>query len=450
MKTQGPKIPIVLTLLCSSLVLSGCLDAGSEDEGESGETGETGDPDPLPEWMEERSSLPHDEDPQLSEADADVLIGGQYALAMDLYHQLRAEPASLEGFSVSPISIQTAFGMLWPGIYEPSYAQVGSALHFDLGDPGTHQALNWQDAQLRALNLEGVDTEDEKADPVIVRPANGVWSAFGVEDLPQPFLDSLSVNYDAGLRLADFAADPEAERLKINAWVAAQTNDLIPELFKPPHITAEVTMVLVNALYVKAPWSAPFEEGLTQMQPFTRLDGGTASVPMMWNPEASVRWSVEEDYQAVGIPLRGGGLELAAVMPTGDFAAFENDLDGAALREAIESMESGTIELHVPRFRLKTDTSLKTAFQALGLVDVWAPNFGATFGGAILEVVHSTVLAVDETGVEAAAATGIIVGGDGAPSPEVTLTFDRPFVVVLHDTRSGTPLFVGRVLDPGA
>ncbi len=447
MKTLRSTIPYLFTVL--ALGLGACASTGSGDDGETGESGETGDP--LPEWMEARSGLPHDTDPQLGESDADTLVASQYALAMDLYHQLRAEPFDGKGFSISPYSIQTAFGMLWEGINDPGFDQVESTLRFDLGDPATHEALNWQDAQLQALNLEGIDDEYEKADPVIVTPANGVWALPSVEaSLPAPFLDILSTHYDAGVRLADFMGDAEGERLKINEWVSIQTNGLIPELFKPGIIQATTTLVLVNALYVKAPWADPFEENATSMADFTRLDASTVSVPMMHKYDTSVRWARESEYDAVAIPLRGGGLELVAIMPTMDFDAYESALDGAGLHAAISALNYGNVELYFPRFDLKADTSLKTALEALGLIDVWPPNFDATVAGAITEVVHSTVIAVDETGVEAAAATGIVVGEDGGGGPEATLTFDRPFVLVLHDSRSGTPLFVGRVLDPSA
>lgn len=70
--------------------------------------------------------------------------------------------------------------------------------------------------------------------------------------------------------------------------------------------------------------------------------------------------------------------------------------------------------------------------------------------GMISTVVHSTVLSVDEGGVEAAAATGIVTdeGGDGEELPEIVFRADRPFMVMIDDRPTRSVLFLGRVVDP--
>ena len=59
-------------------------------------------------------------------------------------------------------------------------------------------------------------------------------------------------------------------------------------------------------------------------------------------------------------------------------------------------------------------------------------------------------VAIDEEGTEAAAATAVVMGrGAGrSPEPEVTFAADHPFLFFIRDLRSGTLLFVGRVVDP--
>ena len=58
-------------------------------------------------------------------------------------------------------------------------------------------------------------------------------------------------------------------------------------------------------------------------------------------------------------------------------------------------------------------------------------------------------IAVDEAGTEAAAATAVVVGLDMRwPEDLVALVVDRPFLFVIHDVEHGTPLFLGKVVDP--
>jgi len=64
-------------------------------------------------------------------------------------------------------------------------------------------------------------------------------------------------------------------------------------------------------------------------------------------------------------------------------------------------------------------------------------------------VLQQVFIAVDEAGTEAAAATAVIVEAtSGQVEPPAPLVVDRPFVFVIHDLENGTPLFLGKVVDP--
>jgi len=68
----------------------------------------------------------------------------------------------------------------------------------------------------------------------------------------------------------------------------------------------------------------------------------------------------------------------------------------------------------------------------------------------ISAVVHKAFVSVDEAGTEAAGATAIIVGTTGvSPLPSASFRADHPFLFLIRDVRTGTILFVGRVVDPG-
>ena len=45
----------------------------------------------------------------------------------------------------------------------------------------------------------------------------------------------------------------------INGWVSRQTVGRIPKLLAPPNVTEDTRLVLVNAIYLKAEWAAPFD-----------------------------------------------------------------------------------------------------------------------------------------------------------------------------------------------
>ncbi len=63
----------------------------------------------------------------------------------------------------------------------------------------------------------------------------------------------------------------------------------------------------------------------------------------------------------------------------------------------------------------------------------------------ISHVEHKAFVAVDETGTEAAAATGVV---EEAASEPVVVEVNRPFIFFIRDSDSGTIVFVGRVINP--
>ena len=65
----------------------------------------------------------------------------------------------------------------------------------------------------------------------------------------------------------------------------------------------------------------------------------------------------------------------------------------------------------------------------------------------ISRVLHKAFIRVDEEGTEAAAAT-IIEFRETSVGPSVSFVVDRPFAIVIREARSGSMLFMGKMLNP--
>lgn len=435
--------------LCASLLLGAASLACVGDDGSDAGTSAGDDP----QWPMAESELPRELEPALTDEESAIIASDQQALALDLYHTLRVGDFADMGFSVSPYSVAAAFGMLYGGTVGEARAQMESTLHYSLGDERQHVAHNWLDLQLADRNLPAI--EDAGLDPVVVQTANGVWALESLRDEINPdYLDLIATHYGAGVFLADFASDPEAETEGINLWVSKRTNELIPELFAPGMIKFDTTMVLVNALYLKAPWAEPFEDTATSTAPFTKLDGSSVDVDMMHHDALYGSYGAGPGYAALAIPLRGNALELVFVVPD-DFTAFEETLDQPTLDTMLASLEGNWVDTYIPRFELETDALLTEVlrddlgmpapFQDSSSFDDIVPGLGV-----ITTVIHKTVIKVDEKGTEAAAATGIVVGEDGGGPGEPVAEFhaDRPFLLMIRDRPTQSMLFFGRVLAP--
>lgn len=391
-------------------------------------------------------------DVERSAGDAAALppvVEGLQRFAGDLYGRLAQKPGNLV---LSPYSVLVALGMTLAGGAGTTAQEMRAVLHAD-GAPGER----WH-AGVNALTayVDGLAGEQKRADgttaEVALATANQLFGQDGVR-WEAPFLDLLAREYGAGLRAVDFQADAAAVRTLINQWVEEQTEERIKDLIPEGVLDALTRLVLVNAIYLKAPWEQPFEETLTADGPFRRPDGSTVQVPMMRQPILMGALVEGEGWRAARIPYAGGRLAMSIVLPDGDgLDRLEAAVADAGTAAATAGGAPSAIDLTMPRWTFRTPSSLKRPLEALGMRAAFrdadfTPMTEEDLDLVVSHVLHQAFIAVDEKGTEAAAATAVVMRETSAPVA-VPFVVDRPFLFVIHDVEHGAPLFVGRVVDP--
>jgi serpin B len=376
-----------------------------------------------------------------------AVVTADAAFGLRLYHELVKGGGNL---IYSPYSISTALSMTYAGARGTSATQLAGALGVGDDPSAWHQGRNdIDDALTRSATYETPDGST----PLTIEPTNALFGQDGFPFEPD-YLELLARAYGAGLQALDFATDPDAGRQAINAWVADRTKQRISELLAPGKVTSSTRFVLVNAIFFKASWVAPFEKKLTKAAPFHRLDGTTVSTPLM-HGSIDGNYIRGEDWQAVEVPYLGA--TMTVILPdAGRFATVEKRLDSGILAELAAHPRFNTIRLALPRWSSSTSADLNAILVRLGIRDLFDPEKAdlrgiADAGLYISFVIHQANIDVDEAGTEAAAATA--VGGDtsgGGPDGEVTVTVDRPFIFLIRDAASGEILFAGRVVDPAS
>jgi len=385
--------------------------------------------------------------PNVPAPDQVELVGGNSAFAFDLYRLLREEKEG--NLFYSPYSISLALAMTYAGARGETEQQMADTLHYTLPQDQLHPAFNWLDLEFTSRG-EGAQGKDGAGFQLNI--ANTIWGQEGYAFLPE-FLDTLAVNYGAGMQLVDFAGAPEAARVAINDWVSGQTEERIKDLI-PPGVIDELTrLVLTNAIYFNAAWAEPFEESRTQDGAFTLLAGSQVTVPMMHHT-ASYGYAKGEGYQAIDLPYDGRELSMVILLPNeGAFDVFERSLDAERVGAIVNDLTYQEIALISPKFEVESDFSLVEALAEMGMPIAFSMD--ADFSGMdgtrelyIGEVLHKSFITVDEAGTEAAAATAVEMQLKGAPMDPVTVTVNRPFIFFIRDIETGAILFVGRVVDP--
>ena len=383
--------------------------------------------------------------PNVSQIEIDSLVDGNSVFAFDLYQQLIDND---ENLFYSPYSISVALAMTYAGARGETAQEMADTLRFYLAQNKLHQAFNWLDIELakRGEGAEGKDDEGFRLNVV-----NAIWGQQDYNFLNE-FLDVLAENYDAGLRILDFINSTEESRKTINEWVSQQTEGRIEELIPQGAIDTLTRLVLTNAIYFNAAWMYPFDEENTIDGDFNLLNGDTITVPMM-NQTALLNHMKGENYQAVELPYDGNELSMLLIMPDeGSFSSFEQSLDNELVGNIISHLGTKQVVLSMPKFEFKSKTGLKEILNAMGMPTAFSDmaDLSGMTGNRdlfISDVLHEAFVSVDEAGTEAAAATAVIIGLTSA-GEMVTMSLDNPFIFLIRDIKTGTVLFVGRVLNP--
>jgi serpin B len=365
-------------------------------------------------------------------------------LALDLWGAIGKPTQNL---ALSPYSIAVALAMTANGALGATAREMQDVLHI-----GSLSTFNAGIASLtqQVTALSGPVKVVGKTEQIEVSSANQLFGDQSVQ-WNRAFLTVLAKQYGAGMRIVDFRHAAEQARQLVNAWTADQTHDRITDILPGGSVDATTRLVLVDALYFKAPWDTPFEKQATKPGRFTRPDGSSVTVPMMYSQDGPA-YVEGRHFEGARINYAGRKLAMTLALPqAGSEAAALHELLGSGLKGDAEEV----LHLTMPRWTYRVSTDLTDPLKSLGMAGAFGD--GANFGGmaddaqlAISDVLHQSYVSVDEAGTEAAAATAVAISDSGAVAQPRELVLDRSFLYVVHDTAHGTPLFVGRVADPSS
>src|SRR2546421_5364384 len=377
---------------------------------------------------------------RLAETGAEPLVDATLDFGFRLFGRLVArDPA--RNVVISPTSIAMALDMTYNGARGET--QQGMAT-----------ALGLPDVSLQAVNAgyEAVRTAWQHLDPhVRLTLANALWPRKGLT-LNPGFVQRARAFYGAALVPVDFH-DPHTPAT-INRWVSQETHGKITSIVDRMLDPATV-LYLTNAVYFKGRWTVRFDKARTRKQPFT-LQGGTRKMLPMMSQSGRYRYYQDTDVQAISLPYGTGRLSLYVFLPaaTSSLAALQARLNAATWRRWMAAFRPmpGTIVL--PRFTVDYGTTLNRPLADLGM-QVAFDRQRADFSGMVTDirpvyigsVAHKTVMAVDEDGTTAAAATSVGIQPTLA-MPTFSMVVDRPFFFAIRDNTAGAVLFMGRMVDP--
>lgn len=359
--------------------------------------------------------------------------------ASDLYSKLSQKDGNL---FFSPYSISTALAMTYAGARGDTAREMDRALHFDLDPNKLHPAFG---TVMRETDAKGRKYK--------LQVANRLWGQKDYGFLPD-FLKTTNDHYGAGLKEVDFVGATEEARKAINSWVEEQTQDKIKELLKPGILSVDTRLVLTNAIYFKAAWQRPFEPKNTRDGDFTLADGKKVQAKIM---HGGVRTGMADfgDFKVLDLPYEQNDLSMLVILPSkaDGLPAVEKQFDHKLLAKVSGRLGDFQVDVKLPRFKVTAEFLLNEQLKAMGMVKAFSAG-QADFSGMtsreklfISAVIHKAFVDVNEAGTEAAAATAVVMDRGSLPKLGV-FHATHPFLFVIRDNRTGSVLFVGRVVNP--
>jgi len=360
------------------------------------------------------------------------------------YHQ--------QNFVFSPFSIYSALSVIGRGAASETLEQI-------------EQVLNTKDFE-----------KVQKISKELGTKSNGYNTSFAQRifvakdtKLKKTFKNFINESGQQFVKKLSFGNNPQGSIKRINKWVAKNTDDLIKKLVKPNQVTSNTKVVFVNALALKAKWLIPFS--WTEEEPFMTFQNKMVQTNMlkgfvkcMIHEEHPEYWSRKlkdlGQFVVVRLPFEGENLVYTVVMPTEPRSfrkmKFQHNMD--SLLDYISSTglneDFSNCDVTMPKFDLEFDYDvLKKHLLSLGVRDAFTgmadfSRMCRSIGKGDLmlsDLAHKAAFRLDESGVDAAAATAAFISSRMMP-PSVTI--DRPFYFFVHETDAKAVLFAGRFVAP--
>jgi serine protease inhibitor len=246
--------------------------------------------------------------------------------------------------------------------------------------------------------------------------------------------------------------DPQALNI-VNRWIAEKTHDKITDMLN--FLEPDLAMLLINATYFNGKWRNQFGKADTKEEPFYITPSTPKVVPMM-HQEENLKCVRNGNVTLVDIPYGQGNYAMLVVLPDEWISTSEvaQALKPTKWNEWTDLLEDNTqkVNLSMPRFKYGYKRSLKSDLinMGMGVAFTSAADFSniSTSDMMISRVEHQTFIENNEEGTEAAAATVVVMIDSISGGGPITITLNRPFLYFVHETSTGTILFMGRVGDP--
>ena len=284
--------------------------------------------------------------------------------------------------------------------------------------------------------------------------ANSVWLDEAYT-FYQDTLDTLATEYFASAFYGDLGTEEMDKQLA--AWLDAQTGGLLNEYTENIKLSPAAVFCLASTAFFQADWVDSFYKPNTYPEVFHAEDQDVTT-DFMHTTYMEYLYYEGNYFSAVALGLSGEH-QMWLILPhegssPQELLAQGDYYDLISSPDTWERQRRVTLNLSMPKFDVSNEQDMIPGLKAMGITDVFNAHTADFSPLSDTEVFLSTVthaarVAVDETGVIAAAYTLMVGDTGGMPEQleEVDFILDRPFLFAITGS-DDLPLFAGTVNQP--
>jgi serpin B len=367
------------------------------------------------------------------------------AFALSVYQTMTSAESNLV---FCPYGLHRLMTLVREGAEGQTAAELDRGLHWTVPQEeriASHTAL------ARAL---GSSLQNRK---VALRSTSRLWvSDKGV--LEPAFREVAVQHYAVRAETLDFT-NAAAAIASMNSAIAGDTNGRVPALMGPGSVAPDTTLVLAHSVYFKGLWESRFDARRSSERVFYTLKQSIPRPTAMMHQTASFDGMESSEHQAVSLPFsETPDLSMIFLLPVkrDGLREMEAALTVTRVQQIVDAMVPMQVTMALPRFSFSVSGSYKGMLSGTGIHRVFDRAKAELEGISrearphLSELIHETLIEVNESGAEAESAMAAPAGPFGPP-PEVRrmlFNADHPFVFMVRHRPTGLILFMGRYAGP--
>ncbi len=351
--------------------------------------------------------------------------------SFDLYHKVRKEK---ENILLSPLSSYYALLLAYEGAEGQTREEFEKVLYIEGISKKT----------INSLLLPLADTLQG------YQISNAIWRDNNMV-LKEKYERTVTRKYSSEIKQTNFK-NKEIAVSEINGWIAEKTNNKIQEAINSGHIKDSTSIVIANTVYLKGEWQNKFDRKNTKSGTFFASHENQYRVAFMHITE-TLPYYENDLFQFISKPYQNSHLSFCIILPKSLFGIteIEERMNTDSLKKILEEVQLANTKVSIPKLKLESNWNLTNALKEMGITTAFSnkSDFSAISDTLLTleNIIHNTVIEVDEEKTEAAAATLGTFWVRGISSYHV-FNADHPFLFFVIDNRSKAILFIGRYSRP--